>query len=132
MYKRDFITAEIQKLNQILARILGLKLEGEIMEADDLLMDSLTDGFGITAEDLFSSTNSQFELLLTEKAFPAEKLEMLSQFLYTQFDPTANTPANHLFAEKLQLIYQILETKYHIINMINLDRQKAVLKYLNT
>ena len=121
----------MQKLAQVLARIMGLKLEGKLAEADDLLMESLANNFGITPEELFSSNSSEFETLLTEKAFPAEKLEMLSQFLYSQFDPSAITPRNDSFAEKLYLIYHLLETKHHIIIMTNLDRQKLVDQYLN-
>ena len=132
MLRRDLITAEIQKLAQVLARIMGLKLEGKLAEADDLLMESLINNFGITPEQLFSSNSSEFEALLTEKGFPAEKLEMLSQFLYSQFDPSVINPRNDSFAEKLYLIYYLLETKHHIINMTNLDRQKLVDQYLNT
>jgi len=131
MLRRDLITAEIQKLAQVLARIMGLKLEGKLAEADDLLMESLVNNFEITPEELFSSNSSEFEALLTEKEFPAEKLEMLSQFLYSQFDPSVINPRNDSFAEKLYLIYYLLETKHHIINMTNLDRQKLVDKYLN-
>jgi len=132
MLRRDLITAEIQKLAQVLARIMGLKLEGKLTEADDLLMESLVNNFGITPVELFSSNSSEFEARLTEKEFPAEKLEMLSQFLYSQFDPSVINPRNDSFAEKLYLIYYLLETKHHIINMTNLDRQKLVDKYLNT
>lgn len=131
MLRRDLITAEIQKLAQVLARIMGLKLEGKLTEADDLLMESLVNNFGITPEQLFSSNSSEFETLLIEKEFPAEKLEMLNQFLYAQFDPSVITPRNDSFAEKLYLIYHLLETKHHIINLTNLDRQKKVNQYLN-
>src|SRR5690349_5368542 len=131
MLRRDLITAEIQKLAQVLARIMGLKLEGKLAEADDLLMESLVNDFGITPEELYSSTSAEFEALLTEKEFPAEKLEMLSQFFYSQFDPSVINPRNDSFAEKLSLIYRILETKHHIVNMTNLDRQKLVDQYLN-
>lgn len=132
MLRRDLITAEIQKLAQVLARIMGLKLEGKLAEADDLLIESLANDFGITPEELYSTSSDEFDVLLTEKAFPAEKLEMLSQFFYSQFDPSVLNPRNDSFAEKLSLIYSILETKHHIVNMTNLDRQKLVDQYLNS
>lgn len=131
MLRRDLITAEIQKLAQVLARIMGLKLEGKLAEADNLLMESLANDFEITPEELYSSSSSEFDALLTEKAFPAEKLEMLSQFFYSQFDSSVINPRNDSFAEKLSLIYRVLETKHHIVNMTNLDRQKLVDQYLN-
>jgi hypothetical protein len=132
MLRRDLITAEIQKLAQVLARIMGLKLEGKLAEADDLLMESLANDFGITPEELYSSSSDEFDELLTEKAFPAEKLEMLSQFFYSQFNPSVINPRNDSFAEKLSLIYRVLETRHHIVNMTNLDRQKLVDQYLNS
>lgn len=132
MLRRDLITAEIQKLAQVLARIMGLKLEGKLAEADGLLIESLANDFGITPEELYSSSSDEFDVLLTEKAFPAEKLEMLSQFFYSQFDPSVINSRNDSFAEKLSLIYRILETKHHIVNMTNLDRQKLVDQYLNS
>lgn len=132
MYRKDLITAEIQKLAQVLARIMGLKLEGNTKDADDVLMESLIADFGISPEELFAASAPEFEQLLSIKAFPFEKLEMLSQFFYAQFDPNTNNPRNDAFAEKLQLIYRLLETKYHTVNMINLDRKKKIQQYLNT
>lgn len=110
---------------------MGLKLEGRLKESYDLLIASLNDGFGITPEALFSSGTREFEGLLNEQNFSAEKLEMLSQFLYSEFDPFVKDIRNDSFAEKLILIYEALESKYHIVNMINLDRQKVVREYLN-
>lgn len=132
MYRKDLITAEIQKLAQVLARIMGLKLEGKLEEAEDLFRESLLKDFGITEEQLFSKENDGFEVLLRDSAFPAEKLEMLSQFLYTEFDPSQPSDKNEALAAQLNLIYQTLEVKHRIVSMTNLDRQKKVQQYLNS
>jgi hypothetical protein len=132
MYRKDLITAEIQKLAQVLARIMGLKLEGKLEEAEDLFRESLLKDFGITEEQLFSKQDDDFEALLTGSAFPAEKLEMLSQFLYAEFDPSQPSDKNEALAEKLNLIYQTLEVKHRIVSMTNLDRQKKVQQFLNS
>lgn len=132
MYRKDLITAEIQKLAQVLARIMGLKLEGKLEEAEDLFRESLLKDFGITEEQLFSKQNDDFEALLTDSAFPAEKLEMLSQFLYAELDPSQSSDKNEALAEKLNLIYQTLEVKHRIVSMTNLDRQKKVQQYLKS
>lgn len=131
MYRRDLITAEIQKLAQVLSRIMGLKLEGNHEEAEELLEQSLMRDFELSAEEIYADNSTEFETLLNGKAFPAEKLEMLSQFLYSSFDSSEKTADNNALAEKLLLIYQILEVKHHIVSMVNLDRQKAVSQYLN-
>lgn len=131
MYRRDLITAEIQKLAQVLARIMGLKLEGSLPESDELMTTSLETEFGITTGILNEYTNDQFESFLIEKDFPAEKLEILSQFLYFSFDHTGRSERNDLLAQRLHCIYQLLEVRYHIITMINLDRQQLITNYLN-
>jgi len=132
MYRKDLITAEIQKLAQVLARIMGLKLEGKLEEAEDLFRESLLKDFGITEEQLFSKQNDKFEVLLRDSAFPAEKLEMLSQFLHAEFDPSQPSDKNEALAAQLNLIYQTLEVKHRIVSMTNLDRQKKVQQYLNS
>ncbi len=55
---------------------------------------------------------------------------MFSQFLYLKFNPALAEEHTFSIAEKLQLIYQQLEIKYHVINMINLDRQKTLEQYI--
>lgn len=132
MYERDLILAEIQKLAQALARIMGLKLQEKTAEADDLFAKSLQKDFGISLENLLSNVTESFETLLLERAYTAEKLEMLSQFLYEQFSTSVDDLQKQPLAEKLLVIYQVLESTYHIVNMTNLDRQKNVIQYLNT
>lgn len=132
MYRKDLITAEIQKLAQVLARIMGLKLEGKLEEADEVFRESLSKDFGVTEDILLSNDFNKFEILINDSAFPAEKLEMLSQFLYAEFNPLQPSERNTALAEKLNLIYQMLEVKHHIVSMINLDRQRKVQQYLNS
>ena len=130
MYRRDLLLAEVQKLGLALSRIFGLREEGKLEEADHALDEVFEKEFGILSSDLTACTITDFTLFLTEKEFPADKLDMFSQFLYLKFNPAR--PEEHTFsiAEKLQLIYQQLEIKHHVINMINLDRQKTVEQYI--
>jgi hypothetical protein len=131
MYKRDLIKLEIQKLSQAIARILGLKKEGRLEEADNGLNEMLESDFGILFSDLVACDDTDFMAFLTEKNFPSEKLEILSQVLYIKFS-AAELPGEHKsVAEKLQLTYQTLEVKHHVVNMNNLSRQKTVKDYLN-
>lgn len=132
MYRRDLILAEIQKLAQVLARIMGLKLEGKIIEAEDLFAESLQKDFQMSLADLFSNDAEAFETSLIQHTYTAEKLDMLSQFIYEQYNTMVDDIQKQALAEKLLIIYQALASKYHIVNMTNLDRQKNVLQYLNT
>ncbi len=132
MYRRDLLTAEIQKLAQTLAKIMGLKEEGELEAADNGIDTMLEQDFGILYSDLLASSPEDFTAFLTKKDFPAEKLDILSQLLYLKFNPATETEDNKSVAQKLQLIYQTLEVKHHVINMINISRQKSIVQYLNS
>jgi len=130
MYRRDLLTAEIQKLAQALARIMGLRKDGEWEKADKDVEDTLEKDYEILYADLIAASQEDFIAFLTEKAFSAEKLDFFSQILYFKFNAIDPKEESRSLAEKLQYIYHILETKYHVINMISLGRQKAVKQHL--
>jgi hypothetical protein len=132
MYRRDLLTAEIQRLAQALARIMGLQQQGKTEEVQNGLEEVFEKEFGIVFQDLLNINLSEFETILNLKEFPAEKLDYFSQFLYLTFN-TGKSPAyNRAIALKLQWLYHTLEQKHHIINMINLDRQKTIQQYINS
>lgn len=132
MYKRDLITAEIQKLGQALSRLLGLKTDGKEEEANNGLQEVLEQDFGILYTDLIACEDTDFTAYLQEKNFPSEKLDIFSQLLYLKFNPAERNEENDSLAEKLQLIYQDLEVKHRVINMINIGRQKTINQYLRS
>jgi len=132
MYRRDLLTAEIQRLGQALARIMGLKHQGKTQDAENGLEEIIANEFGILYNDLIASDSADFEAFLTDKNFPADKLDLFSQFLYLKFNPSIKDTATQSLAEKLQMIYSTLEVKHHIINMINLDRQKTIQQYIKS
>lgn len=126
------MTAEIKKLSEALARILGLKKDGETVEADRQLQEFLETEFGLTYKDLAQMDEPVFIGFLKQAQFSAEKLEVLSQLIYSLFNPNERDEENQVLALKLKLIYGILVTEHRIINMVNLDRENLVKKYLST
>lgn len=132
MLRRDLLTAEIKKLAEALARILGLKKEGLTEEADVQLQEMLEREYGLSYKDLYGLHNADFLELLHKAQFPAEKLDVLTQILYSIFEPTKQDKENQAIATKLQSVYQLLVTEYRIINMINLERETVIKNYLNT
>jgi hypothetical protein len=131
MYRRDLLTAEIQKLAQALAKLMGLKQEGKLEEAGRAIDELLENDFGILYTDLLSSSLEDFDLFLQQKDFPSEKLDFFSQLLYLKFNTEDPTIENISLAKKLKLIYQTLEIKHHVVNMISIRRQKSIEQYLN-
>lgn len=128
MYKRDLITAEIEKLAQVLARIMGLKLELKLAEAEVLFQQTLESSFGLPIQVLSDLDITSFKDWLDTNTLSAEKLDSLSEFLYYELGANANK--NQLIAPKLNLIYEQLSNKHKIVHLVNLHRQKTIQQYL--
>jgi len=128
MYRKDLITAEIEKLAQILAKIMGLKLEGKLEEADQIFTVTMLQNFGLQTPLLFESEISIFEKWLQESNLSADKLDSLSEFLYYQLG--LSHERNQKIAPRLNLIYNQLSNQHKIVHLINLHRQKTIEQYL--
>jgi len=128
MYRRDLITAEIQKLAQVLARIMGLKLEGKLAEAGQLFDETIESGFQLPKEILENRDFTFFENWLNENNLLPEKLDSLSEFLYYELGISAER--NLLIAPKLNLVYQYLSDRHKIVHLVNLHRQQTIQQYL--
>ncbi|WP_316847001.1 hypothetical protein [Pedobacter psychrodurus] len=129
MYRRDLITAEIQKLAQVLARIMGLKLEGKLAEANQIFDETMESGFLLPKEILESEDLTIFENWLTEGNLPPEKLDSLSEFLY--YELGVSQDRNQTIAPKLNLVYQYLSDQHKIVHLVNLHRQKTIQQYIS-
>ncbi|RZK60061.1 MAG: hypothetical protein EOO91_02890 [Pedobacter sp.] len=128
MYRRDLITAEIEKLAQVLARIMGLKLELKLDEAELLFNETMLNSFSLSTAILHNKDDSSFEKWLDESDLPAEKLDSFSEFLYYQLG--SSEEQNQNIAPKLNLIYDHLSNKHKIVHLVNMHRQKIIQQYL--
>ncbi|MFC3560634.1 hypothetical protein [Pedobacter jamesrossensis] len=128
MFRKDLITAEIQKLAEVLARIMGLKLEGKFAEAESVFNETMQNSFAIPKEVLDDEGNIEFEKWLNESDIPADKLDSLSEFLY--YELGISDERNKAIAPKLNLIYNQLADKHKIVHLVNLHRQKTIQQYL--
>ena len=129
MYKRDLITAEIQKLAEVLSRIMGLKLDGKLKDAEVLFNETMLNAFGLPKQIFEAEDLSLFEQWLSEGNLPAEKLDSLSEFLY--YELGISEARNKMIAPKLNLIYQQLADQFKIVHLVNLHRQKNIQQYLS-
>lgn len=128
MYRRDLLTAEIERLAQVLARIMGLKLDGDLAQARSLLNETLETSFNLTPSVLENSELSVFESWLNETDIPAEKLDSLSEFLY--YELGISPERNALIAPRLNLVYKVLAEKHKIVHLTNFHRQEIIQQYL--
>lgn len=129
MYRKDLITAEIQKLAEVLARIMGLKLEGKFDDALVIFNETLAKSFMLPDEIVENEDLSVFKNWLQTSELSAEKLDSLSEFLY--YELGLSLERNRTIAPKLDLIYQELANKHKIVHLVNLHRQKTIQQYLN-
>ncbi|MES2417011.1 MAG: hypothetical protein V4541_02425 [Bacteroidota bacterium] len=131
MYKKDLITAEIEKLAQVLAKIMGLKIELRLAAAENLFNETLLTAFGLERSLLENNDVEGFSNWLKTANLNAEKLNSLSDFLFSELDFDNNPIISLQFAQKLNIIYQQLVNQYQIVHLINLGRQKYIQQYLS-
>ena len=130
MYRKDLITSEIERLAQVLARIMGLKVELKLKEAELLFEETLLSGFGLTKSLLLAIDNEPFSTWLKQADLAPEKLNTLTDFLFSELDFERNPIISQLYAQKLNLIYQFLVDRHQIVHLINMGRQKYIQQYI--
>jgi hypothetical protein len=130
VYKRDLITAEIEKLAQVLARIIGLKTELKVREAEMLFDETLLMSFQLKKSMLLSLDDGGFNNWLNTINLGPEKLNILGDFLFAELDFENNTDSSKVIAKKLDLVYSYLANEHQIIHLINLGRQKYIQQYI--
>jgi hypothetical protein len=130
MYRKDLITAEIEKLAQVLARIMGLKVELKLDEAQKLFEETLLNHFGLDVNLLVEPNTIAFIEWLKISNHNAEKLNSLGDFLFGELDFEKQPLLSQLYAQKLNLVYQYLADELHTVHLINLGRQKYIQQYI--
>jgi hypothetical protein len=130
MIRRDFIQAEIAKLAQALAKLLGLKAVGKTQEAGDLIDKTLLNDFDLKLEDLLLLDEDKFKKLLADRRYPTQKLDLLSQFLLESISPFQTNPKTFHLLDHILLIYQLLEQEHHTQSFENLSRKQTILQFL--
>ena len=123
--------ADIQKLAQVLARILGLKNENKYHEAEDLIKAVLAEDFGFDFENLNTMSTTEFEALLKEKNYSSEKLDLLGQLLFESVHPFEDIPETDTMLHKVLVIMRLLEEEHHTQSLDNLSKREIIDKFLN-
>jgi hypothetical protein len=131
MLRRDIFMAEIKKLAEVLARILGLKNENKLEEAEELLKNAVTENFGLDIDHLTGISTQDFEIILRNKSYSPEKLDMLGQFLFESVYPFEDVPETDAMLHKVLLIFRLLEEEHHIQSFENLNKREMIDRFLN-
>ncbi len=131
MIKKDFMEAEIQKLAQVLARIIGLKNDGNIDEATQLANQTVEDEFSLSKDFLETHSVEEFEEWLNTKNYSPEKLNLLGSLIFESVYPFNETEETQLVLRKTALVLNRLETEYHQQSLENLHRRDQIDKFLS-
>ena len=132
MFRKDFITSEIQKLAQVLARIIGLKKEGEIEEAHKAIVEALQESFHFNEHFLNTCSAGEFKDLLDDRKYPEEKLSILAQLLFESAHPFEDVPEIHNHLHLVLVAFSKLEKDFHTQSLDNLAKRQMIDKFLNT
>ena len=131
MIRKDFIEAEIQKLAQVIAKIIGLKNEGKLDEALEISEHSLSENFGFDQKLIEQGSVEEFETELKSRNYSAEKLNALAQILFESSYPFQDTEECVAVMHKVALVLHLLETEHHQQSFENLSRREMIDNFLN-
>jgi hypothetical protein len=131
MIRKDFIEAEIQKLAQIIAKIIGLKNDGNLDEALEISQQTISENFGFDKKFLEQASVEEFETELRSRNYSAEKLNALAQILFESSYPFQDTEECVAVMHKVALVLNLLETDHHQQSFENLSRREMIDNFLN-
>jgi hypothetical protein len=130
MIRRDLLKSEIEKIAEVIAKILRLRNNGQQQDAYKLFLDTLEKHFGIDQDILFNKDLNCFKNYLADQETNGfEKLESLAEIIYQELC-SADDDHKTLFAQQLDLIYKHLNNHFKVLNLNNIAKQTEIQKYL--
>jgi hypothetical protein len=131
MIRKDIIDSEVQKLNEVIARIIELKDQGNLDQALELSSQALEESYGYNNQLLEKGSIEEFESRLKGESYTAEKLNALAQLLFERAYPFQDTEECVAVICKAALVLNLLETEYHEQSLENLNRRKMIDNFLS-
>lgn len=129
MLQRDYLLNEARKFALLLARLMGLKAEGNSEEFNSGFDSALRDEYNIETEQLLALSEADFKNSIAHSGYSTEKLNALSQLLYMYAEPFEADEETALLLKKVMIIFDMLETEHHYESFENLDKRNAIYRY---
>jgi len=129
MFQKDLILDESRKFAALLAKLMGLKAEGNYAEFDHQLNDILQKEYDTDLENLLLLNEAEFTAQIETANYSIEKLNALSQLLFMFAEPFKHDAETQLLLKKVLAIFDLLEQKHHYESFENIDKRKAIYKY---
>jgi ABC-type transport system involved in cytochrome c biogenesis ATPase subunit len=131
MFQRDFIMNEARKFALILAKLLGLKAEGEYEEYLKYFNEVLDEEYNEELAELIKLNDEDFKTRLINAGYTSEKLNALSQILYLFAEPFTADEETSALLKKVMVIFDLLETEHHSESFDNITKRNVIYKYFN-
>ena len=131
MFKKDYLLNEIEKLSLIIAKLMGLKEAGKTDEFILLADTTCLNEYNIHLGELLELSPEDFKLLLAGLNCSADKLDALGQLLYLYCQPFSINPETFSTLQKVIVIFDLLETKYHWQSFENIKKRNFIDQFIN-
>ena len=131
MLKRDSLTAQMQQLSQVLAKVKRLIIEDAEDEAGSVTFAILLDYYQLNDKDLLILPEREFIEKIRNKNLQAEEVNMLAYFLdeYAGLQDELSSQL-HLYANYLLLV-AMLEEDYQFVSLDHIARKSLLEKQLS-
>lgn len=126
MLKRDSLTAQMQELAHVLAKVKRLILEDEELQAMQILKESLEHTFSIDVHSLTSGSEEDFIKKLTVMHKEKEVLDQLAYFLDEYAGVHDDFNDQLPIYKKLLCLFDLLENQHGFISLAHLQRKSIL------
>lgn len=130
MYRRDYILNEARKFAALLAKLLGLKTDGNMAEFQAETAAVLRQEFDTDLPTLLNLSTEDFTSHILASNYTAEKLNALGEILYLHATPLKADAARRVAAQKILLVFDLLEQQYHYQTFENIGRRAELEEFL--
>ena len=129
MFQRDFLMNEARKFALLLARLMGLKADGQHVEYVKYFNDILQDEYNAELEALLKLSEQDFTDTLNKANYTTEKLNALSWMFYVFAEPFNNDDETADILNKVLIIFNLLETQHHYESFDNITKRNNIYNY---
>lgn len=131
MIRKGFKDNEGQRLAEIFDKILKLKNDGDLDTAEELSLQTLENYYKLNKQILTEQSAEDFMVSIGKQSLTAEKLDMLTRFLFEYVYPFEELPETDAVLQKAAGVLNLLETEHHLTSLDNINRRIAIEKFLN-
>lgn len=131
MLKRDSLTAQMQQLSQVLAKVKRLIIEDNESQAKKVVLDSFLDYYALKESDVLNLSEDDFLHVLKKRTFVAEELTMLAYFVDEIAGLQDDFKDQIALYKKYIRIVDYLEEGFQFISFDHMARRNLLAQQIN-